>query len=364
MQEQKTQIRSLQSALIISAGTVGTAYFPLASIMVAAVETSGWLVVLATFLIATPWIWITTWLAKQAPAGDFAAAVEVWVGPIISKIVLLLFAAYWLLLGTGVLAEVSFVFHIIALPATPIKILQLALLLLVIYTDWYGLETCMRTIQALLLLAVPLMLLFLISALVASDWSKLRPIVDGQWLDFAKATILVAPYALGGILLSLFLTVHVADRKQMASSNILATWSAGLLLSFTVAITVAVLGCCVTKTYAYPLIPVAQSISIGETLVGVEIFVYPLWLLSGYIKSTLGFVVASSAVKALLPFVKQPWRTLGLGLIAMILSMIPPNLASNVQMINYTNYLGYTFYVIIPSIALWVKLSKRGGKRV
>lgn len=363
MKEEKTQILSLQAALVIFAGTVGTAYFPLSSVLVDAVETSGWLVVLVTFLLTTPWVLIATWLAKQAPAGNFGAAVEVWLGPIISKVFLFWFAAYWLLLGSGVLAEVSFVFHVTALPETPIKAVQVASLLLVIYTDWHGFETCMRTIQALLLLAAPLMLVFLISAVVASDWSRLLPIVDGQWLDFAKATIPVAPYPLGGILLSLILTTKVANRRLVAGHNILANWAAGILLSLTVAITIAVLGCCVTRTYVYPLIPLAQAVNIGETLVGVDILVYPLWLLSGYIKSALSFTIASSATKALLPFLKQLWRTLGLGIIAMIIIMIPPNLSSTVEMISYINYLAYPFYLTIPGIALWVKLSKRGDKR-
>lgn len=359
--KQKTQIRSLQAAAVILAGTIGTVFFPLAAVLIPLANATSWLVVLIAFLIASLWTLLVTWLAKQAPSGNFGVAVEVWLGPVAGKIFLLWFAVYWLLISSGVLSEVSFVFHIVALPATPIGVLQVAFLVLLMYTDSHGIETCMRTIQALVILALPLMIGFLLAALAASKWSNLLPLLDADLVNLAKATYLISPYPLAGILITLFLTVKVQDRGQVAIYNVLANWLAGLLLSLVVAVTIAVLGCCVTESYVYPTIPLAQSINIGQTLVGVEILVYPLWLLSGYIKSALAFVIASSTVRAILPALKQPWRTFGLGLIVIVIAMLPQNLRGNIRLFNIANfYLGVPFYLVIPGIAIWVKLKKRG----
>lgn len=361
--KQKTLVHSLQAALVIFASTIGTVYFPLAAVLIPFVSTASWYVVLIAFLLTTLWTLLSTWLAKQAPAGNFGVAVETWLGPILGKVFLLWFAAYWFLLSIGVLSEVSFVFHIVALPATPIGVLQVAFLFLVIYTDLYGIETCIRTIQALLMLAIPLMLSFLLTAFAAARWTNLLPLLDASLVDMVKATYYISPYPLAGILTTLFLAVQVQDQEQIGIKSVLFHWLAGLLLALIVAVTIAVLGCCVTESYVYPTIPLAQSINIGDTLVGVEILVYPLWLLSGYIKSAIAFVIASATVAALFPAFKQPWRAWGLGLIALVVAMLPANLREVGRLLNICNFhLGIPFYLVIPVIAIGVKL-KKGRKQ-
>lgn len=357
----RTQIHSLQAALVIFAGTVGTVYFPLAAALIPFAGSASWWVALLTFLLGSLWVLQATWLGKQAPVGNFGVAVESWLGPILGKVFLLWFAAYWLILSSGILAEVSFVSHIVALPATPIGVLEVASLLLVLYTDLHGFETCMRTIQALLILAIPLMISFLLTAMVAARWTSLLPLLDVELMDVAKALYYISPYPLPGVLVTLFLTTKVPDRKNISMQSVLAVWIAGLLLSLIVAVTIAVLGCCVTESYVYPTIPLAQSISIGDTLVGVEILVYPLWLISGYIKSALAFVIASATVRALIPGLKQPWRTLGLGLAVLIAVLLTPNMRSTVSLLHISDfYLGIPFYLAIPGMAIWVKMKKWG----
>ncbi len=354
-------MHSLQAALVIFACTVGTVYFPLAAALVPFVNSASWWVSLLTFLLGSLWVWQASWLGKQSPAGDFGMAVKGWLGPILSKVFLLWFAAYWLILSSGILSEVSLVFHIIALPATPVLVLQVAFFFLVLYTDLYGFETCMRTVQALLILAVPLIAGFLLSSVVAARWTNLLPLLDVDLKEVAKAIYYSGPYPLPGILMALFLSTQVEERSHIIWHNVLSLWAAGLLLSLIVAVTIAVLGCCVTESYYYPTIPLAQSIEIGNTLVGVEIMVYPLWLLSGYIKSALAFVTASETIGGLIPALKQPWRSLGLGLIMLILAILPYNVNSTVKMIHISDYyLGMPFYVIIPAITIWVMLKKRG----
>lgn len=356
----KTQIRSSQAALAIFSSTIGTIYFPLAAIVVPIAGTSGWLTVIMAFLLATPWVLLSAWLARQAPSGNFGAAVTFWLGPIIGRLFLLWFATSWLLLASGLLAQTSFVFHAIALPATPVIVMLVALLSLVIYTDLHGFETCIRTMQVLLLVSLPLMLGFLLAAIASSKLPNLMPLLDVGFPDLAKATYLVSPYPMSGALFVLFTAIQVQDRNRIALYSVLANWAAGLLLALIVAVTVGVLGCCVTKAYVYPTVPLAQSINIGETLVGVELLVYPLWLLSGYSKVAVAFVIASTSIGAMLPALKQPWRTLGLGVLALLIAIMPQNLRATIELIGMNNsYLTLPFYLAIPAIALWVKIKKR-----
>jgi len=358
--DRKTLIRSSQAALVIFAGTLGTVYFPLAAVVIEQGGTSCWWLIAITFLLATPFILLATWLAEQAPVGNFGQAVEAWLGPVFGKVFLLVFAVYWLVLAGGVVAENSYVFHTITLPATPVTVLQIALLLLIIYTDLHGIETCLRTIQASLILLLPLLLVVLVAAIAVAKWSNLLPLLDVSWLEMARTVFHISPYPFAGVLITLFLAVMVEDKSELALYSVLTVWIVGILLALVVAMTIAVLGCCVTKAYQFPTIPLAQSINIGNTLVGVDVFVYPLWVLSGYIKSALAFVMASTIVRSLLP-IAQPWRALGLGLIVIVVAMMPPSLGMVVRFLRMNDfYLGLPLVITIPGIAIWVGAKKWG----
>lgn len=357
--QQKTQIRSLQAGIVIFASIIGTVYFPLAAAVVPFAGASSWLAVLISFLAATPLVLLATWLAKQAPAGNFGVAVREWLGPFVGTFFLLWFAGYWLLLASTLLAEISFIFRSIVLPATPVNFMIISLLLLVIYTDLQGFETCIRTVQVLFLLAIPLIVIFQIAAFTTTKWANLLPLIDASFMEMAKASYFVSPYPLSGILLTLFITVKTQDRHKITKYNILANWLAGLLLAVTVALTVGVLGCSITKASLYPTVTLAHSITVGNTLKGIEAFLYPLWLISGYGKAAIAFIISSEAVGSIFPGMRQPWRTLSLGALSLLLAMLPQNLKAAMQIISMRNYyLGIPFYLAIPAIAIWVKIKK------
>ncbi len=359
----KLGARPSQIGLVTFAVTIGTVYFPAAGITVPVAGTAGWISVFLAFSLALPLVPLVVWLSDQAPTGDWGKAVQAWLGPWLGKLLLLFFSVIWFWLGALLLTQAGFVFHAIALPATPPIAINMALLVLVLLTDLKGVEVLFRTIEFLLMAAVPLIIGFLFGAIPASRVSNLLPLLGDGPMQIAKASYLALPWAMEGILFLLFASTLVKEKKRLTFHGLWSVGLAGITLGAIIAFTLAILGKGVTVGYIYPTARLIQSTKVSDFLEGLEIFVYPLWVLTSYTKATVSFVLASESIRGIVPVVKQPWRTLLLGAAFFAASLLPDNVEETVAGLGRVDSsLFAAFYAILPLMALWVFIRKRVKK--
>ena len=356
----KISIGKSQAYLMILVVTIGTVFFPVAGVVVPLAGTSGWVAVLLAFVIALPWCAMSAYLAGTGPPGDWGKAVFAWLGPIAGRIFLLYFAFVWLWLGGLLLGQTGFVVHDMAMPRTPPAVLNFALLLLVVLVDYKGLEVFVRTIEALAWLSIIGIFSFVVVVVPLIDLDNLRPIIDAAPALIAHATLLSLPWAMEGVLFALFIGVFLRQRSGMGGIFALAVEGAGVILALMTVFTLGVLGRGVTTSYLYPAAILAQTARPGFFLEGIEVLLYPLWIVASYIKVGASFIMVSLSLMGVWKGFRQPYRAILLGVAFLVIATAPPNISALVASIaRVANSFFMSFYLILPLLALWVRLRRQ-----
>ena len=358
------RISQFQVAISIAAVSIGTVFFPIAAVVVPLAGAAGWLAVLLAFVSAAPWVLMAVSLVRRSPVGDWGQTTRAWLGPWLSRAFLLYFAFIWAWLGGMLLANGALVFHNMALPRTPPAVLAFAILFLVVMVDIRGVEVYVRTVEALSMVAVPLLVSFFVVAIGSAKLKNLQPLFGEAPIRIVHAAYLVSPWVMEGILFAMFAGAHLRVRTRLGTISLVAFAIGGLTLAMTTAVTLGVLGRDVTESYVYPTVVLSQVAQIGFFLQGLEIFLYPLWLLASFVKVGACFLLVSESVKGIWSGAKQPYRALLVGALFYFINTLPNTVSEAGAFISRVdNTFFMAFYGIIPLLWLWVKLSGRGEQQ-
>jgi spore germination protein KB len=358
------RINRFHAALAIFPVTIGTVYLPVAAVVVPLAGVAGWIAVIAAFVVALPWVFMTAGLVARAPVGDWGLAVRTWLGPWAGGVFLLYISFIWAWLGGLLLAQSGMVLQEVALPDTPAWLLNVMLLLLVVFSDVRGVEVFVRTLELLMFVAVPVIAVYVAISMTVVRLENLIPLFAEAPIRIAHAALLSLPWVMEGILFALFVGVYVNTRQKfslVASGAILA---AGLMLALTVVLTVGVLGRAVAESLIYPTVELTQVIHIGVFLQGLEGILYPIWVIFSYIKVTASFALVSESLRGIFPFARQPYRALAVGGLFLAISTLP---GSFVELVASLSRVDNTFfmamYAILPLVWLWVRLRRKEHKK-
>jgi spore germination protein (amino acid permease) len=356
------RVNVYQAVVIVLLVTIGTVFFPVAGVVTDMAGTSGWMSVAAAFIVALPWAFVAGAIFRLGPSGDWGQAVKAWLGPWLGRLFLLYFAFCWTWLGSYLLAQTGQVFHAVALPRTPPEAMIIATLILVVLTDFRGIEVFTRTTEALFLLSIPFVLGFFVGAVENVRLARLMPLIDTAPIRIAHAGLFCLPWAMEGILFLLFIGAHVKDNKRLGLMGAMSILAAGLSLSIFTALTVGSLGRSVVELYLYPAIALAQTAQVGFFLQGLELFLYPLWLTASYIKVTASFILVSASLRGIVPGVKQPYRTLILSAVFLGIALVPGSIADIVAGVaRVDNSFFMAFYLILPLALIWGAIRRRNN---
>jgi len=351
------RINRFHAAMAILPVTIGTVFFPVAGVVVPLAGGAGWIAVILAFALALPWVFMSIGLVMRAPVGDWGKAVRVWLGPWLGGAFLLYMSFIWAWLGGLLLAQSGLVLSAITLPDTPPMALNAMLLVLVVLSDLRGVEVFIRTLELLMLITMPVIVIYIAIALSVLQLDNLMPVLSEAPIRIAHAALLSLPWAMEGILFALFTCVHVNTRRHLSLVAGGAIMTAGLLLAMVVVLTMGVLGRSVTESFIYPTVELTQVIHIGFFLQGLEGLLYPMWLIFSYIKVTASFILVSESVRGCWAGAKQPYRAIVLGGVFLAVATQPDSFATLVASISRVdNTFFMLMYAILPLMWLWVYL--------
>lgn len=358
-----SRVNLTQAALSITIVTVGTVFFPVAAVVVPIAGVSGWLSVLGAFVIAIPWAFMAGSLVSLAPTGHWGQAVRIWLGPWVGQLFLLYFAFVWAWLGSFILGQGGQVFHAIALPATPPAVLTGALLLLLVLADLRGVEVFARSLEIIFMISIPLAIALIAGVTPSLSLQNMQPFLGEPPIRLAHATMLCLPWAMEGILFTLFIGSHVKNNKNLGKVGAASVLLGGVFLTMVTAITLAVLGRTVVELQIYPSLAAAQVVHLGSFLQGLEVLLFPLWLLASYVKAGASFILVSESLRGVYEGFRQPYRAIAVGILFMGIAMMPANpqeVVSALSRVDNTFFM--SFYILLPIILIWAKVTKsRGG---
>lgn len=271
-------------------------------------------------------------------------------GPIVGRIVALLYVVYFLFNGSFVIRDfasmaVSFVFM-----QTPFLVIIALMLLTVMYVIGKGVEVLSRTAElffsVLLLVAITILTLILTSGNV--DLQNLRPVLEEGWLTVLKQSIpgtVVFPF--GEVIVFLMLFPYVNKPQLVKKTVITGLLISGCFIAFITMLNVSVLGADLFTRTQYPLLTTSQLIEGRAFLERLDALFLITAIVGGFFRISIFLYATVIGATTLFGITSYRKLIIPVGMVMFICSLA---MASNYVEFVYTGVRIIRFYVQIPML--------------
>ncbi|MDR4947041.1 GerAB/ArcD/ProY family transporter [Neobacillus cucumis] len=323
------------------------------------------IIVMHTFLMKyNPGLTLVEWFPAQF--GRWLGVPLAWLYPL-----------NFLYLGGRTLADMKSLIPATLLPGTPSWFVIAAMLLVIIYCLFSGIEVLARLIEYLLptlfLFFIIEIVLFFSSGLV--HFKNLQPIVGQGW---GKVWSAVWPT---GISISFAETLTLATiwplvkkPEKIRKTTILATIVAGLTITVFTLMEITVFGGDILQHTLYPLYMLIRQISLADFLENLDAMVALTMIITAYIKITIYLFAAIRSTQLLMNMRSSASLIFPIAFISYLLCM---TMSNNINEHIYSGLINaqktlssILLYVVLPSLLLivtlvrkkWSKQPKEAGK--
>ncbi|WP_429463345.1 GerAB/ArcD/ProY family transporter [Neobacillus sp. B4I6] len=248
---------------------------------------------------------------------------------------------------------------------TPLFFISVLMMIAVVYVLYKGIEVFARMAEIYLLILIGLgvigNLLVLFSGII--DIKNLFPIVDKGWgpiLKSAYPNIFIFPFAEMFICFTTILP-HLNKTNLGKRTGVMAIMFSGLVLTFTHAVEISVLGSNMYKRATFPLLDTISQVSIADFLQRVDAIVILTLIIGVFFKIAI-FCYAAIIVSAdLFKIPNQEKLVLPIGIVVFYISMIVSN--SRTEQVEQGKFLITFVYplfcVVIPVLLFVVDLIRK-----
>jgi spore germination protein KB len=271
-------------------------------------------------------------------------------GPVVGRIVALLYVVYFLFNGSFVVRDfasmaVSFVFT-----QTPFLVIIALMLLSVLYVIGKGIEVLSRTAElffsVLLLVTVTGLTSILTSGNV--NLQNLRPLLEEGWLTVLRQSIpstVVFPF--GEIIVFLMLFPYVNKPQQVKKTVITGLLISGCFIAFVTILNVSVLGADLYTRTQYPLLTTSELIEGRALLERLDVLFLVTAIVGGFFR--IGIYLYATLIGAATLFGIPSYRKLMIP-VTMVMFICSIAMAGNYVEFIYTGLRVVRFYVQIPML--------------
>ncbi|MDQ1005145.1 spore germination protein KB [Neobacillus niacini] len=248
---------------------------------------------------------------------------------------------------------------------TPLLIINTIMIIAVVYVLYKGIEVFARIAEIYLLILIVLgvlgNLLVLFSGII--DVKNLLPIVEKGWrpiLHSAYPKIFIFPFAEMFICFTTILP-HLNKSKLGKRTGVMAIIFSGLLLTFTHAVEISVLGSNMYSRSTFPLLVTISKVNEADFLQRVDAIVILTLIIGVFFKIAIFSYAAVSVSADLFKILNQEKLVLPIGIVVLYISMIvTSNWTEQVQQGTFLITFVYPlFCVVIPVLLLVVDLIRK-----
>lgn len=327
-----------------------------------------WLVILIAMVIGIVFVWIYTELQMGFPEKNFAEIIIILLGKKIGMPLAFLYAIYWLWPAARNLREFGELIVLTSLHNTPLLVVLITFMLTSIYVLLLGFNVLGRTSE----IFMPIIIFYIISIFLLLIMSKevniknLFPVLqDGMKPVLAAAFPNVVTFPFGEIFIFSMYWCYVDDKKAIRSSTILAILLTGILLSFTLAAYVTVLGVGYVSITTIPLVELVKMINIGEFFTNLDILAISIMFLGGFYKMSLFYYGYTMVIETVFKIKSKKLLLVLTGTFLLWVAYVfEPNYTYHQWMAPFdSNYFYIVFLLIIPLILFVIyKVKKKSGR--
>ncbi len=354
-----------QAAVMAQILIAAKIFVTLPRVMAQRAGTAGWIVILIGGVVAWIGLFFITRLSLRFPKYSLVEASEVLLGPILGRLVGLVFISYFLYLTSILLREFTETFKTAILPETPPSVLALVMLSILMYGTYCGIEALARASELLF----PFIAASFFAALLV--WPNvhmgfLRPFLGPGTLVLLKNGLFSA--AIYGEILFLAMIFPFLRQKGDAfrAGTIGIGFSAVILASLT-ALGIMVFSARGLSELPFPLLTMVRLVNLGRFLQRIEALYVFIWFFTGALKLSIAFYVTVLGTAQLLKLEDFKPLIWSYGVLVLSLSFIPRNLSESFAFeVDILRKYGSIATFLLPA-GLWLLamiLGKRGDDRV
>ena len=255
----------------------------------------GWISGIIGLLMSLPMILIYSRVLSLYPEKELFEILELTLGKIAGKILIVLYIWYSFHLGALVIRNFGEFINTVAMPETPMFVPMLCLLLVTITAVKSGIEVISRTSAYLLPVLLFIIIFVLIMGFPLLDVSNMKPILGNKWSIILRggASTFAFPFAESVLFLGIFSSLKT--KESIYKVFLLGTAIAGGLIITITLRNILTLGQLQTRLY-FPAHVAVSRISIGEFFQRIELSVAMIFVVGAFVKTSICLLVTCKGI--------------------------------------------------------------------
>lgn len=251
---------------------------------------------------------------------------------------------------------------------TPLFAINSLMMIAIVYMLYKGVEVLSRTGEFYILLLVFLGVLgsILLFASGVVELKNLQPILEKGWKPVIQTVPNTYFFPFAELLAFTMLMPYLNDTKGTVRTGCFAVAASGLILSYTMALNIAVLGANITGRAIFPLFTTISKINIADFLQRLDAIAISTLIISYYFKTTIYSYIAVIGAVDLFNLQNHKKLVIPFGFLILLSSlMISSNYSENyVEGLKINPYVAFPFQTAFPVLLLVIALiRRRWGKR-
>ncbi len=293
---------------------------------------------------------------------------QILLGRFLGSVLAFLYILYFLYLAARVLRNFGEMLLILAYPVTPLFILNAGLVVVTVYTVRKGIEVLARTgelfaIVIFFLAASSLLLIVLTGLIKVTNLQPMMEVGMGKILETAFSETLMIPFGELIVFTMIFPYVNVNHSKKLRKAGLMAIGFSGIVLAFTMAINISVMGVSIVSRSPFPLLSTIRSIEIAGFLERLDVYFMMVLIIGGFFKFSIILYGAATGTADLFKIKETSRLIYPLGFIVLMFSLaMASSYPEHTYKILHSDAVLFTtsipFLVVIPIMLLVIAFFK------
>lgn len=261
-----------------------------------------WLSILAAMVLTLPVYLIYCRIISLFPGKDLMEILELNFGKIFGKLLSLAFIWFAFHLGALVMRNFGEFIITVALPETPMVAPIVIYGLLCIWGVKAGIETLAKCSEYFAVFVFALLIIYSLLAIPTMDTDNIFPIMGQGFMQAMSGTLAAFTYPFGEAVVFMAVSSALPGKRSSYKSYLWSLLIAGAMIAYIALRNNMILGPYTLKAVYFPAYTAISRINIGNFLQRMEIGVTIVFLLCGFIKTSICLLAASKGLSRVLGF--------------------------------------------------------------
>ncbi|WP_425449396.1 GerAB/ArcD/ProY family transporter [Dethiothermospora halolimnae] len=309
-----------------------------------------WLAILFAVIMLIPLLVIYSRLHKLFPKKNFFDIVEICLGRVLGRFIIILYIWFSFYLGVLVLRDFGEFYFTIVSRETPMMVPIIMISLLVIWILKEGLEVLGRFSQYFAIVFGVFLFITFLLLIPDMDINNLKPVLYNGIKPVLNGAFSTFGFPLGEIVIFMLLFSSFSQNGSPLKVYILGGVVSGIIILFASVANILVIGVKIVEGMYFPSYATASRLNIGDFLSRIEIVVAFIFVIGGFVKLTICLLGTCNGIKKL--FNLKDYRIIVTPIVLLLINLCYFIYDGTIEFYAWTKdvwrYYAFPFQVIIP----------------